>query len=49
MRKLLLQKLAQLIDRFPNRKEIRDDYLQLKFNKEDSFYLSLKNKYKDEI
>jgi hypothetical protein len=49
MKKLLQQRLAQLSDKFPNRREIRDDYLELKFNDEDKFYLSLVNKYKDEI
>jgi len=49
MRRRLIKKLAQLRDKFPLRKEITKDYLELKLSEDDKFYLTLKNKYKDEI
>ena len=51
MKKLLLQKLAQLRDKIStvSKDEIKDDYLKLKLSDDDKFYLTLKNKYKDEI
>lgn len=49
MKKLLLQKMAQLFDKMPvgkKRDEVKKDYLKLKLSKEDKFYLSMENKYK---
>jgi len=49
MKKYLLQKLVQLIDANPNKQELKDDYLELKFNDFDIYLLTLKNKYTNEI
>lgn len=51
MKKLLTQKLAQLIDELPRgekRREVMSDYLQLKLSEDDKYFLTLTNKYKDE-
>lgn len=51
MKKLLTQKLAQLIDELPRgekRREVMNDYLQLKLSEDDKYFLTLTNKYKDE-
>lgn len=47
MKKKLLQKIAQLIDKYPKRKDIRKDYLDLKLDDKDKFYLTLSDKYKN--
>ena len=46
MRKLLLQKMAQLIDKQPKNKELKKDYLELKLNDDDKFYLTMRDKWK---
>jgi hypothetical protein len=49
-KKLLTQKLNQLLDVVvcrKQRKEISKDLLELKLTKEDEFYLTLLNKYKN--
>ena len=46
MRKLLLQKMAQLIDKHPKNKELKKDYLELKLNDDDKFYLTMRDKWK---
>ena len=51
MKKLLTQKLAQLIDKLPRgekRREVMNDYLQLKLSEDDKYFLTLTNKYKNE-
>ena len=50
MKKLLIQRLAQIIDKLPRgvkRTNVMEDYLSLKLSKDDEFYLTMTNKYKD--
>lgn len=49
-KKDLIQKLSQLLDSCiigKKRREISKDILQLKLTKDDKFYLTLTNKYKN--
>lgn len=49
-KKKLIQKLQQLIDNLPpckKRKEAKQDLLDLKLSKEDKYYITLEDKYKD--
>lgn len=51
MKKQLIQKLQQLIDKLPRgskKSEVINDYLELKLTKDDLIVLSMKNKYSDE-
>lgn len=51
-RKKLIQKLQQLIDKLPvskKRKEAKQDLLDLKLSKTDYHFVTLKDKYKDEV
>ena len=48
-RRLLIQKIQQLIDKLPisnKRKEAKEDLLNLKLSSDDKFFISLANKYK---
>ena len=48
-RRLLIQKIQQLIDKLPiskKRKEAKQDLLKLKLSSDDKFFISLANKYK---
>ena len=50
MKKLLIQRLAQLIDNLPRgvkRTNVMNDYLSLKLSKDDKFYLTMADKYKN--
>lgn len=50
MKKKLIQRLAQLIDNLPrgiNRTKVMDDYLSLKLSKDDEFYLTMTDKYRN--
>jgi len=49
-RRLLIQKIQQLIDKLPiskKRKEVKQDLLNLKLSSDDKFFISLANKYKN--
>ncbi len=49
-RRLLIQKIQQLIDKLPmskRRKEAKQDLLNLKLSSDDKFFISLANKYKN--
>ena len=49
-RRLLIQKIQQLIDKLPiskRRKEAKEDLLNLKLSYDDKFFISLANKYKN--
>jgi hypothetical protein len=51
-RRKLIQKLQQLIDKLPvsnKRKEAKQDLLDLKLSKTDYHFVTLKDKYKDEV
>lgn len=51
MKKQLIQKLQQRIDKLPRGKkksEAINDYLELKLTKDDLFVLSMKDKYSNE-
>jgi hypothetical protein len=48
-RRLLIQKIQQLIDKLPiskKRKAAKEDLLNLKLSSDDKFFISLANKYK---
>jgi hypothetical protein len=52
MKKRLIQKIQQLIDRLPigsKRKEANRDLLELKLSDSDYHYISLANKYKKNL
>jgi len=52
MKKRLIQKLQQLIDRLPissKRKEAKRDLLELKLSNSDYHYISLADKYKENL
>ena len=49
-RRLLIQKIQQLIDKLPiskRRKEAKEDLLNLKLSSDDKFFISLANNYKN--
>lgn len=49
-RRLLIQKMQQLIDKLPTskkRKQAKEDLLKLKLSSDDKFFISLANKYKN--
>ena len=49
-RRLLIQKIQQLIDKLPiskKRKQAKEDLLNLKLSSDDKFFISLANKYKN--
>jgi len=49
-RRLLIQKIQQLIDKLPiskKRKQAKEDLLKLKLSSDDKFFISLANKYKN--
>jgi len=50
MKKILTQRLAQLIDNLPRgtkKSEVIKDYLELKLTEDDKYVLTLTNKYKN--
>jgi len=50
MKKLLIQRLAQLIDSLPRgvkRSNVMEDYLSLKLSNDDKFYLTMTDKYRN--
>ena len=52
MKKRLIQKLQQLIDKLPigsKRKEAKRDLLELKLSDSDYHHISLANKYKENL
>ena len=52
MKKRLIQKLQQLIDRLPissKRKEAKRDLLELKLSNSDYHYISLADKYRENL
>ena len=52
MKKILTQKLQQLIDSLPTgnkRKEAKEDLLSLKLSQSDYHYIMLADKYKDNL
>jgi len=52
MKKKLIQKLQQLIDKLPigkKRKEAKRDLLELKLSDSDYHHISLANKYKENL
>ena len=52
MKKKLIQKIQQLIDRLPigsKRKEAKRDLLELKLSDSDYHHISLANKYKENL
>ena len=52
MKKRLIQKLQQLIDRLPissKRKEAKRDLLELKLSDSDYHYISLADKYRENL
>ena len=52
MKKRLIQKLQQLIDKLPigrKRKEAKKDLLELKLSDSDYHYIMLADKYKDNL